>query len=126
MTLATQSEIREVRGLTDAQRDGIRAFVQGAVYCWVKNSSEEWFHVRDLVGGANTDWNGTPLQALYEKHIVAGSAAAEAYEAAAKEIGWIVKAVLSDDKRIFENDHSGYVSRYRWLKANDARGEPPQ
>jgi len=116
MTFSVPSEIRNVQGLSDSERQHIRAFVQGAVYCWVKNRKGEWFAVRDLVGGENTDWTGTPLDPVYIKHIASGKGANEAFEAAAKDIGWIVKSVLADDQRHFENDHSGYVSRYRWVE----------
>lgn len=115
MALLTPSQIRDVRGLSDIDRSLIQAYVQGAVYCWVKNRKGEWFAVRDLVGGDNTDWTGTPLEPLYTKHRNGGKGVDEAFEAAAKDIGWIVKSILADDQRQFENDHSGYVSRYRWL-----------
>ena len=115
MTLSTPSEIRNVQGLSGVERQLIQAFAQGAVYCWVKNRKGEWFAVRDLVGGENTDWSGTPLEPLYTKHINAGKDPDEAFEAAAKDIGWIVKGVLEKDQRHFENDHLGFVSRYRWL-----------
>lgn len=118
MTLLTSSELRNVQGLSDYERHLIRAFVQGAVYCWVKNRKGEWFAVRDLVGGENTDWTGTPLEPLFTKHRNSGKDVDEAFEAAAKDIGWIAKSVLAEDQRKFENDHSGYVSRYRWLHTN--------
>lgn len=118
MTLLTSSEIRNVQGLSDNERHLIRAFVQGAVYCWVKNRKGEWFAIRDLVGGENTDWTGTPLKPLYVKHRNSGKDADEAFEAAAKDIGWIAKSVLAEDQRTFENDNLGYVSRYRWLHTN--------
>lgn len=119
MTLTMPSEIRNVQGLLDDELQLVRSFVQGAVYCWVKNRKGEWFAVRDLVGGENTDWTGTPLESIYARHIGIGKADNEAFESAAKDIGWIVKSVLADDRRCFENDHSGYVARYRWLEGQN-------
>lgn len=116
MTLLNPSELRNVTGLQDNERQLIQAYLQGAVYCWVKNRRGEWFAVRDLVGGENTDWSGTPLQRLYEKHIESGRSDEEAFEAAAKDAGWIMKSILSEDSRMFEFDNSGYANRYRWLE----------
>ena len=50
MTLVSPSEIREVQGITAEQQALIMAFLQGAVYSWVKNRSGESFTARDLVG----------------------------------------------------------------------------
>lgn len=117
MALLNESEIRHVSGLSDADRKLIHAFVQGTVYCWVKNRKGEWFAVRDLVGGENTDWTGTPLESIYKKHRSAGKSPDDAFEASAKDIGWIVKSVLSQDDRTFEANTGGYANSYRWCES---------
>ena len=115
MTLMPESELRETYGISDIEKELIRAFMQGAVYSWVKNRAGEPFAVRDLVGGENYDWNGTPLQVLHDKHITAGKNSEEAFEAAAKDLGWIVKSLLSEDSRTFEVEKSGLVNTYCWV-----------
>ena len=112
MTLRPESELREPSGIENAARELIRAFMQGAVYCWVKNRPEKAFAVRDLVGGLNTNWSGTPLQVLYDRHIDADRTSEDAFDAAAKDLGWIVKTLLSEDRRIFQVDNSGFVNTY--------------
>jgi len=112
MTLRPESELREPSGVEETDRELIRAFMQGAVYSWVKNFPGKPFAVRDLVGGLNNDWNRTSLQVLYDRHVEAGKNAEEAFEAAAKDLGWIVKTLLSDDRRIFEVEKSGLVNTY--------------
>lgn len=119
MTLRPESNLREPSGVNDTERALIRAFMQGAVYSWVKNRPGESFAVRDLVGGLNNDWNGTPLQVLYDKHIDAGKNDEEAFEAAAKDLGWIVKSLLSEDRRIFEVEKLDLVNTY--LMVGDVR-----
>jgi hypothetical protein len=109
------SDLRDVYGITDEQKSHIKAFMQGAVYCWVKNRQGEPFAVRDLMGGENFEWQGTPLYALYEKHIDGGKDNDSAIESAAKDLGWLTKTVLSDDKRTFEAGKAGLVSSYRWI-----------
>lgn len=113
MALEPQSEIRNVTGITETQRAAIEFFMQGAIYTWVKNN-EEAFAVRDLVGGVNTDWNGTPLQVLYDKHIQNGKGPEDAFKSAAKDLGWIVKAMIDRDRRRFSFLKSGLVNSYRW------------
>lgn len=115
MTLVPPSELRDVRGIGDSQRIAIKAFLQGAVYSWVKNRSGEPFAVRDLVGGDNRNWEGTPLQELFNKHIGQGKSTEDAAEAAARDLGWLIKTVLAEDKRTFEVAKAGLVSHYRWI-----------
>ena len=56
----------KVRGITQETENKIYAFLQGAVYCWCKNRPVEWSSARDLVGGENFYWQGTPALPLYE------------------------------------------------------------
>jgi hypothetical protein len=116
MALASSSELRDVAGITAAQQAEIRAFLQGAVYCWVKNRKGEEFAARDLFGGENGNWAGTPLQALYEKHLAEGKAATLAEEAAARDLGWLIKSVLHQDKRTFNASNDGWVNKYQWVR----------
>lgn len=115
MTLSTSSEIRNVSGLLDEERALIKAFLQGAVYCWVKNRSGEWFAARDLLGGENAIWEGTPLQRLYDKQVKDGKSDDAAFDAAAIDAGWLLKAALSEDSRSFEMNDSTYTNTYRWI-----------
>ena len=58
---------KRVNGFTDEQLYLMKAFLQGAVYCWCKNRKDEWFAARDLLGGDNYYWQGTPLFPLYKR-----------------------------------------------------------
>jgi hypothetical protein len=114
MALTNHGTTRNVSGLTNEQTRLIKAFLQGAAYTWIKNSPGVPFAARDLVGGINADWNGTPLQALYEKHTNAGKTHDQAFEAAAIDLGWLLKSALADDARFFDVDPTGYASEYVW------------
>lgn len=114
MSLAPPSENRTVHGITAEQTEGIHNFLQGAVYCWVKNRPDEQFALRDLVGGENFEWEGTPLYCLYEKHRLKGKTESEAITGAAKDAGWLLKSVVSDDKRTFIPGNAGLANGYRW------------
>ncbi len=115
MTLITQSKLRINFGISDAQLALIKAYLQGSVYSWIKNRVGEIFAARDLVGGANFDWDGTPLYCLYQKHIDSGKHNKEAIDEAGKDLGWILKTVLNEDKRTFETHEKGLTKGYRWI-----------
>lgn len=119
MALQDPSELRDVLGIDQSEKNLIKAFLQGAVYCWVKNRKGEEFAARDLVGGENANWNGTPLQVLYVKHINQAKDHNAAVEAAAKDLGWLLKSVLAEDEREFVTSKSGMVNAYRWTQAKN-------
>lgn len=52
---------KSVKGFSDEQINLMKAFLQGAVYCWCKNRKEEWFAARDLLGGDNYYWRALLL-----------------------------------------------------------------
>ena len=68
MSLKIESELRNVTGISEEEKRRIKDFLQGGVYCWCKNRKDEWFSLRDLMGGDNFYWQGTPLLPLYLKH----------------------------------------------------------
>lgn len=103
--------IREVHGISEKQKQRIIDFLQGAVYCWCKNRKDEWFAARDLIGGDNFFWEGTPMFALFEK--------SKDVEQAGKDAGWLLKKVLNEDKRTYESSSDGRVKQYRWNGLED-------
>jgi hypothetical protein len=113
------SELRDVHGISEMEKTLIKAFMQGAVYSWIKNCEAQAFAVRDLMGGENTEWEGTPLYVLYLKHIAIGKDDAEAIISAGRDLGWLTKTVLFEDKRTFVIDKvggpTGEVSSYQWI-----------
>lgn len=103
MLIGNEHVLRDVKGLDSIKKDRIICFMQGAIYSWVKNRKGEWFAIRDLVGGDNYYWEGTPLENLWLKQTeILGITGEKAIEGAAKDLGWITKKLLHDDKRTFE------------------------
>ena len=114
MTIVNDSSMpRHPSGLGPEEVAGIRQFLQGEVYCWINNKGGEGFAARDLVGGAVADWTGTPLLALYNKHINAGKPVPQAVKDAGKDLGWILKGVLQEDKHKFESYDAGMAKGYK-------------
>lgn len=109
--LIEESEVREVSGITKEEEGAICNFLQGAVYCWCKNRPDEWFSMRDLMGGENFYWEGTPLYVLYQKH----ESKETAIEDAGKDSGWLLKKVINDDKRSFHTKEEFISRKYKWV-----------
>lgn len=114
MALAEKSKLRHDFGISENELKLVKAFLQGAVYCWVKNLEGNVFAARDLMGGVNFDWKGTPLYCLYEKHIRLEKDDESAIDEAGKDLGWILKSVLDEDKRTFEIYNVNMAKGYRW------------
>lgn len=115
MSLINPSQLRNVSGISDTEKKAITNFLQGAVYCWCKNKKEEWFSIRDLMGGDNYYWEGTPLLPLYTKHENQGKSWQDSVKDAGKDCGWLLKNVIADDKRTFETKKEDLVRKYRWV-----------
>jgi hypothetical protein len=109
--------VRDVYGISPQQKTRIFDFLQGAVYCWCKNRPDEWFSLRDLMGGENFDWASTPLMPIYSKH----HPAADATQSAGKDCGWLLKRVINDDVRNFETRHAELIRQYRWARTDSVK-----
>ena len=101
--------IHTVRNLSPADERLIRDHLRKAVETWSKASKGTPFGVRELMG---KDWNGTPLQVLYERHL-AKHGHRGAHGRAAAEAGWLLKRVLEDDIRKYEAVHGYRRAVYR-------------
>ncbi len=115
MPLLNKSKLRYDFGIDPIDLPPIKYFLQGAVYCWIKNRKDEVFAARDLMGGENFEWAGTPLYCLYEKHINKGKDVESAIDEAGKDLGWILKSVLDEDKRSFKTYDKGMTKGYKWI-----------
>ncbi|WP_411897539.1 hypothetical protein [Elizabethkingia occulta] len=104
--------IRTVNGITPEEEQRIIDFLQGAVYCWCKNRKDEWFSLRELMGGDNFYWESTPLEPLYTKHKAVG--ATDPVKSAGKDCGWLLKKVIIRDSRDFETDKFEMTRKYKW------------
>ncbi len=103
-----------ITSITPAEITAIENFMQGAIYCWAKNRPNEPFAVRNLVGGENYYWNGTPLIVLYEAHTKLGKKDGLAETDAGKDLGCIVRNLLNLDKRTYTHTKMDSVNHYLW------------
>lgn len=106
---------KRVNGFSERELREMEAYLQGVVYCWCKNvGANHWFAARDLLGGENYFWGGTPMARLYEYYL-GGDDHNNAYaiEEAGKAAGRLLKKVLVEDRRQF-NTREGYTREYCW------------
>jgi len=113
MAIIGNSRLRHVTRLSAADRDRILDFLQGAVYCWCKNKERtDWFSLRNLMGGENFFWAGTPLIALWQKH---NGRSRNPVKSAGIDGGWLLKRVIVNDRRTFQTRSApSQIREYRW------------
>jgi hypothetical protein len=99
--------------LPQVDKDRIYDFLQGAVYCWCKNRPTEWFSLRELMGGANYYWQGTPLEPLYNKQVAKN--AVDPVKEAGKEAGRLLLDVIVNDARQFDTKVEALIRQYRFI-----------
>jgi hypothetical protein len=109
--LLEKSQVNEVHGISVEEKRRIMDYLQGAVYSWSKNRKGEWFAARDLLGGDNFYWEGTPMYILYGK--------SKDVEQAGKDAGWLLKKVINEDKPAFDTRKPGRVREYCWNGIED-------
>lgn len=89
-------------------------YLLGAVQSWCRDRKEQWFAARDLLGGANYYWQGTPLYPLFTYYQQFGDDD-YAVTQAGRAAGRLLKRVLiEDEKRTYET-RQRYTREYRWV-----------
>ncbi|HEX8245456.1 MAG TPA: hypothetical protein VF541_18235 [Longimicrobium sp.] len=97
------ARIRRVANLSAADEKAILDFLQGAVRVRWKDHPNDWFGLRDLMGGENGDWRDTPMQRLFDRHYSVGVSETEAKRKAGIEGGHLLKRVLHEDRRRYDS-----------------------
>lgn len=113
-----QAGLREISWIRPIDEVCIKAYLQGAVYCWCKNhrvgEGSEHFSARTFLGEVNFYWEGTPLYILYAYHFHECGDPESARKKAAVDAGYLLKAVIEEDKRTYDTDIEGLVRAYWW------------
>ena len=112
MLLNHDGKVRQISAkLSDEEFVLAKAYIQGAVHSFCKNNPDQDFSGRILFGGANRDWRQTPLQKLYDYHLNENHS--DPASQAAKDMGLLLKVVLAEDERFFEETGKDTGQRYR-------------
>jgi hypothetical protein len=94
MSLNDGTIIRGVSGITDAQRSTMLEFLKGAINSHCSKNPNEWFSIRDFLGGKHKDWRNNSFVALYNKWISKGKEHSEAVRRAGVDAGKLLKIVI--------------------------------
>lgn len=106
---------KHVRGISQECLDKMIAQLKGLVVGYCTNNPYRQFSVRNILGGENFVWVGTPLQGLYDKHINEGKSDAEAIAAAGQDAGRLLKRAIIEMKgRTFVLGDAGLANGYIW------------
>ncbi len=93
----------------------IKVYIQSSVNAFC-NNKDSVFSVRILFGGDNRDWNGTPLQKIYDYYIKEGKTQEQAGQRAAIDVGRLLKSFLENDGRKFETVGKDTGLRYKLVR----------
>lgn len=80
----------------------IKVYMLGAINSFCNNNRDSSFSIRILFGGINRNWQGTPIQKLYDYYVLNGKSYEQAAESASIDAGRLLKLVLEEDLRSFE------------------------
>ncbi|MEG1820652.1 MAG: hypothetical protein RR201_00210 [Malacoplasma sp.] len=86
-------------------------YIQNVLNDYTAEKYDKPFSVEKLFGGQNKNWNGTPLQFLYNEHVK--NNAKDPYKMAAIDAGHLLKKVLREDKcKYYESSSNGRTKEY--------------
>lgn len=92
----------------------MKIYILGAVHGFTAAADSKSFKVRDLFGYENRDWYKTPIQEIYEFYLKS-SPHEEAADKAGKDVGKLLRRVLTDDKYEYEEEFGNRECTYRRL-----------
>ncbi|MCI5739278.1 MAG: hypothetical protein MR290_05825 [Ruminococcus sp.] len=91
-------------------------YIKKAVDDYCVSNPGKPFSVRILFGGINKDWRGTALQPVFYYYDNLKLDYDIAANRAAKDVGWLLKAVLYDDKVHTYEEFNGRTKSYIRIK----------
>lgn len=114
--IINDNNFRYVWCLKEEELKPMRDYLLGAVQVWCRDRKGEWFAARDLLGGANYYWQGTPLYDLYEHYLKISNGDSEyAVKQAGRAAGNLLKRVLIEDSKRTYETRQGFTREYRWV-----------
>lgn len=103
--------------LSCSEKKAIENYMLGAINDFCKNCKGQELSVRKLFGEENRDWNGTPMQEIYDYHISNGKTEKAAKRSSAIDAGNFLKKILKNDKvRKFEFTRKTSGNNYKLVK----------
>lgn len=105
------SSLRSISAqISEGDMNCAKTYIMGVVHGFCNNNENQHFSVQILFGGENKDWRGTPLQVIYEYYAQKGYFDAD--KRAARDVGWLLKTVLQEDKKLLYDEKKEYIKEY--------------
>jgi hypothetical protein len=86
--------------ISDNDLEKIKAYIKGCVYTFCNTNKldggSEWFAAHNLFGDENYYWQ-QPIKTIWDYHKGLGKSDKVAFNAAGRDIGWLLKEVLNED-----------------------------
>ena len=98
-----------------AEKNDIISYLDQIISGWINKSPNEWFNFKDLLDfylSQHENWNGTPLQVLYDNYIKKVKNHEQALDLAGKSVGKILKETVHKRQEKFDTE-KGYLRRYK-------------
>ena len=111
--LIRDNRIINVKIVNNTDKQAIILYLDQIITNWINQNSNEWFCINDLLDfgiGQHKDWNGTPLQVLYDNYINSGKTEEQAHTQAGKDAGKLLKETVHN--RIDQFDTKKLRHRY--------------
>lgn len=116
MIIETSLLTPRVNGIAAVDLQQIDAFLREILDARLQSQPDEWFSLRDLLGGVNRIWDNTPMQRLYEKQIDKRLPEAKAVRLAGQEAGRLFARVIAADARRFRTKIDKMIRNYQWAR----------
>lgn len=98
-----------------AEKNDIISYLDQIISGWINKSPNEWFNFKDLLDfylSQHENWNGTPLQVLYDNYIKKGKNHEQALDLAGKSVGKILKETVHKRQENFDTKKE-YLRKYK-------------
>ena len=95
--LIRYNRIINVKIVNNTDKQAIILYLDQIITNWINQRNDEWFCINDLFDfgiGQHKDWNGTPLQVLYDNYINSGKTEEQAHTQAGIDAGKLLKETV--------------------------------
>lgn len=103
ITNSTKRTVKITAKVSESDLKLMENYILGAVHGFTAAADSKSFKVRDLFGFDNRDWNGTPIQEIYEFYLKS-LPHEDAADKAGKDVGKLLRKVLAEDKYEYKEE----------------------
>lgn len=109
--LIKDNKIISVTIVNYEEKQKITNFFDNLIIKWITQRNNEWFCINDLLDfclGQHKDWNGTPLQVLYDNHLNSGKTKKQSHTQAGRDAGKLLKETVHLRQENFDTKKNYY------------------